>query len=62
MNFITAIVSIVKILTLFDKWIPIVLKYFQKDPVKQVIDDQKEHDEATKKTEMGDDTSGNFGG
>ena len=62
MNLITALLSIIKILTLFDKWIPIVLKWFQKDPVKQIIEDQKEHDEATKKTEMVDNTSGNFGG
>ena len=35
---------------------------FRKRPVEQVIDDEKKHSEAQKKTETQDDTSGAFGG
>jgi hypothetical protein len=62
MPIISAILAILKILTMFDKWIPIIRRMFQKDPVEQVKEAEKAHDEAAKKAERDNDTGGSFGG
>lgn len=62
MGIIQAILAVLKIISFVDKWLPIVLKWFQKDPIEQVKESEKKHDEASKKAELDDDTSGSFNG
>jgi len=56
-----AILAILKIITLFDKWVPMIIKWFQKNPVKELKKAEEKHEEATKKAATGDDTGDLFG-
>jgi hypothetical protein len=61
MQIIGAIIAIVRALTLIDKWIPMFVRLFRKDPLKVIEEKEAEH-EAAKKKEANNDTSGTFGG
>ena len=62
MQIFSAIIALFKAISLFDKWAKIVMRLFRKDPVKQEKELEKEHENAAKKAENNDDTSGSFGG
>lgn len=62
MGIIQAILGVLKIISLVDKWLPIVLKLFQKNPVEQMKESEKKHEESAKKAARDDDTSGAFNG
>lgn len=62
MGIIQAIVAALKAFGILADIFKSIARMFRKDPVKQIQDAEKAHDEAAKKAERNDDTSGSFGG
>lgn len=61
-SIIQAIIAVVNGLKIIRELFNSIARMFRKDPIKQIIEEEKKHDDAAKKAERSDDTSGSFGG